>query len=188
MKKNFNTSGFTLIELLVVVLIIGILAAVALPQYQKAVEKSRVTQATTLLKSVYQAALAYQLEHGEWPTQFEQLSISIPWTGNTPWNTYTTEVRDTLSNEEWSLQLINSSNVRGVEIGRLSGNYTGGGFGMYEYHAYWTVPRNERVCLEKNNHGVAFTGTKGDYCTKIFGGEKVYGEGAAYSYIYSLPK
>ncbi len=66
--KNQNTGslGFTLIELLVVVLIIGILAAVALPQYQKAVEKSRVAGVWSILSSFQKAAEAYRLEEPDW--------------------------------------------------------------------------------------------------------------------------
>ena len=58
------THGFTLLELLVVVLIIGILAAVAVPQYQKAVEKSRAAEAITLLKYMHRQGELCILEKG----------------------------------------------------------------------------------------------------------------------------
>lgn len=56
--------GFTLIELLVVVLIIGILSSVALPQYSKAVEKSRMVQAVSVLHPLRQAVDAWVLGNG----------------------------------------------------------------------------------------------------------------------------
>ena len=63
--QNYFPKGFTLIELLVVVLIIGILAAVAVPQYQKAVEKSRMVEAISNLEIMKKCAELYVLEKGK---------------------------------------------------------------------------------------------------------------------------
>lgn len=75
-----NRKGFTLIELLVVVLIIGVLSAVALPQYTTAIEKSRATEALTLSGAVRYAAERYYLQKDVWPTNenLKKLDIELP--------------------------------------------------------------------------------------------------------------
>lgn len=78
MKKQVASGGFTLIELLVVVLIIGILAAVAVPQYRKAVEKSRAMEAITLLKSLSDATAVYYLNNGTYEGMtLDNLDVSV---------------------------------------------------------------------------------------------------------------
>ena len=67
MHTNKNAKGFTLIELMIVVAIIGILAAIALPQYNKYVARTQVAEAFALLGPVKQALTLYYQENGKFP-------------------------------------------------------------------------------------------------------------------------
>lgn len=82
--KKYSTGrlgGFTLIELLVVVLIIGILSAVALPQYTKAVKKSRAAGVLPTLRAVLEAGMAYNMANpgtGAGEVNLDYLDIALP--------------------------------------------------------------------------------------------------------------
>ena len=71
-----NKKGFTLIELLVVVLILGILAAMAMPQYFKAVERSRMTEAVTLLANIADAQQRKYMQVNKYTTAFTGLDVA----------------------------------------------------------------------------------------------------------------
>ena len=78
MTSLYNNNAFTLIELLVVVLIIGILAAVALPQYQKAVSKARLQKLLPLVSAIDHAEQVYFLANGTYTADYTQLDIQMP--------------------------------------------------------------------------------------------------------------
>ena len=88
MTALFNNGGFTLIELLVVVLIIGILAAVAVPQYQVAVEKTRAMNRIVLMKAILDAQQRYVLANGTGTDDIDKLDINFPYSSKEDYSNY----------------------------------------------------------------------------------------------------
>ncbi len=108
--------GFTLIELLVVVVIVGILSSIALPQYTKAVEKSRAVEAITLGRSIMEAQRRYLTAFPGADVSYKN-TLDIQLTGGT-WNAEKTQYET----ENFTYFLMGASGSPGVEIKRNGAN------------------------------------------------------------------
>jgi prepilin-type N-terminal cleavage/methylation domain-containing protein len=177
--------GFTLIELLVVVLIIGILAAVALPQYEKAVEKSKATQALTLLRYFATLQDHYYLANSQYASSFEDMGAELPFSGTEVGYSYPVAPGGRISNKDWSFEIENNNSYTIFYATRLNGKYAGGGL-IYEYKnpTINSVELNKIHCTEKLSSGVAFKLPAGAYCAKVLQG-KLFNSNAIFR-TYSL--
>ncbi len=150
-------TGFTLIELLVVVLIIGILAAVALPQYQKAVRKARLSEVATTVNAFSKAIERYLLENGfpETETYFsgtdksEALDITMPCVSEDSHACYTRVGQWEISCAKTFCNISFSA--------RYNGNGTTGNTWLGDQPLDWyRMPSNNRWLLDGNPSGPYF--------------------------------
>jgi prepilin-type N-terminal cleavage/methylation domain-containing protein len=76
-SRIHNRKGFTLIELMIVVVIIGILAALAIPRFMQATTKSKQSEAKQILKQIYTMERAYRQEEGVYTLALADLGVDI---------------------------------------------------------------------------------------------------------------
>ncbi|HEX8905745.1 MAG TPA: prepilin-type N-terminal cleavage/methylation domain-containing protein [Longimicrobiaceae bacterium] len=82
MRNLRNSKGFTLIELMIVVVIIGILAALAIPRFTQASARAKEKEADGILKQIYTLENAYYANNGTWATSDADLQ-TVGWDTNT---------------------------------------------------------------------------------------------------------
>lgn len=162
--------GFALIELLVVVLIIGILSAVALPQYEKAVWKSRNSQLKTAVRSVIQAQKVYYMANGKLTNDFSSLDLELPLTrvstssgasGNVC-KLFTGAGDSVRRGKNFEIVLNNISDSVGAVVGVWTeGKYKCNGFGWKGADP----DRDYMRCMEALD--ARSTTEEGDFCKKL---------------------
>jgi type IV pilus assembly protein PilA len=86
-----KSKGFTLVELMVVIVIVGILAAVAIPKFMDASHKAKASEFPTMLTAIYTGQQAYMAERGSFVNDLAKLkdSAGVDISSTSKWFTYT---------------------------------------------------------------------------------------------------
>lgn len=90
-----KAKGFTLIELLVVIVIVGVLSAVAIPQFLNQVRRSRTAEAQAALTAVGRASEVYRLDFSQYPSDYTTIEYGCP-------TDYCGAKKDKYMNDPWS--------------------------------------------------------------------------------------
>lgn len=151
--KN-NKKGFTLIELLVVVLIIGILAAMAMPAYFKAVERSRMAEADTMIGTAVNAQQRYKMKTGTYATKWTSLDVAP--TNATAADFYCTkgsQTENTCGGENGFAITLGTDRVTAKRVGPANGPYGYSLVRLYDDTEVHCVPvadneDDKAVCLD----------------------------------------
>jgi len=109
--------GFTVIELMIVIVIIGVLAVFAIPQYNKYIARTQVAEAFAMLGSVKQALTLYYQENGEFPqhTHFNNRAKAVGILKRDQWASATDYIwRLFITNRNGRVRVIFKGHLQGV--------------------------------------------------------------------------
>jgi type IV pilus assembly protein PilE len=163
-----KNSAFTLIEMLVVVLVIGILAAIALPQYQKTVWKSRTTQLLQYVRNLAQAQERYFLIKDFYTDNFDDLDISFD---NLPLTSATQPFTVSSLKTDGNTAIGISTSTHRVIAVFLKGKYQYGAFVYFFQRSdinIGTLKRGKIYCAEPNA-GSSSPALAENFCEKVVG-------------------
>jgi len=152
--------GFTLVEILVVVLIIGILSSVALPNYQRSIEKTRATEAMNNIKAANDAVYAFAAERNKCPETFKKILITIP--GD---DTAGTMVAGKYFN--YYLNAATSAPIPGTPCGGIVAERIGGDYVIWNPYATTDSGKRTLACMSDTKKGIGVCKSLGIYTERF---------------------